>query len=43
MLCNDVEFGANDLYIKRMQFTNTDSSISLFIELGINVKKSTIE
>ena len=35
--------GAIDLYIKRMQFMKTDTSISVFIELGINVKKSTIE
>ena len=35
--------GANDLYIKKMQFMKTDPSISVFIELGINVNKSTTE
>ena len=35
--------GASDLYTKKMQFMKTDQSNSVFIELGINVKKSTIE
>ena len=33
--------GAIDLDIKRMQFMKTDPSISIFIELGVNVLKST--
>ena len=38
MIFQNYGFGANDLYFKRMQFMKTVPSISVFSELGINMK-----